>query len=57
MLPGSLRDGRTYRLFTVLDEFYREELTIDINFPLPTDEAISALDQVIEWCAEPSVLY
>ena len=44
-----LFDGRTFRLFNVLDDFNREGLGIEADFSLPAVRVIRALDQIIEW--------
>ena len=41
-------DGRAFRLFIVLDEFNRGALAIEIDFSLPADRVIRALDQLIQ---------
>jgi putative transposase len=50
-MHDSLTDGRSYRLFNVIDDFNREGLCIDADFSLPALRVIRALKQVIEWCA------
>jgi putative transposase len=52
MLDG----GRAIRLFNVLDEFNREALPIEIDFSLPSERVIRALNQLIEWRGQPSVI-
>ena len=44
-----LKDGRTFRLFNVLDNFNREGLGIESDFSLPLVRVIRSLDQIIEW--------
>jgi putative transposase len=51
-----LDDGRAIRLFNVLDDFNREALAIEIDFSLPSDRVIRALNQLIEWRGLPSVI-
>jgi putative transposase len=36
-------------LFNVIDDFNREGLAIDVDFSLPSERVVRALDQVIEW--------
>ena len=50
-MQDSLTDGRSYRLFNVLDGFNREGLCIDVVFSLPALRVLRALDQIIEWGA------
>ena len=49
-----LTDGRTFRLFNVIDDHNREGLAIDIDFSLPAERVIRALDQIIEWRGKPA---
>lgn len=55
-MHDQLSDGRTFRLFNVLDDFNREGLTIEADFSLPSLRVIRALDQVIEWRGKPNRL-
>ena len=55
-MHDQLEDGRTYRLFNVLDDFNREGLTIEVDLSLPAERVTRALDQVIEWRGKPRVL-
>ena len=55
-MHDALQDGRTFRLFNVIDDFNREGLTIDVDFSLPAERVVRALDQVIEWRGKPAVL-
>lgn len=48
-----LEDGRTYRLFNVLDDFNREGLAIEVDLSLPSERVIRALNQIIEWRGKP----
>jgi putative transposase len=51
-----LDDGRAIRLFNVLDDFNREALAIEIDFSLPSERVIRALNQLIEWRGQPLVI-
>jgi putative transposase len=55
-MQDSLTDGRSYRLFNVIDDFNREGLCIDVDFSLPALRVIRALDQVIEWRGKPQLI-
>jgi len=55
-MHDQLSDGRTFRLFNVLDDFNREGLGIEADFSLPAIRVIRALDQIIEWRGKPGRL-
>ncbi len=48
-----LADGRTFRLFNVIDDYHREGLTIEVDFSLPSERGIRALDQLMAWRDKP----
>ena len=52
-MHDQLSDGRTGRLFNVIDDFNREGLDIEVDFSLPTERVIRSLDQIIEWRGKP----
>jgi len=52
-MHDQLEDGRSYRLFNVIDDFNREGLAIEVDFSLPSERVIRALEQIIEWRGEP----
>lgn len=41
-------DGRSFRLFNVIDDFNREALAVEIDLSLPAKRVVRALNQVIE---------
>jgi putative transposase len=51
-----LGDGRAFRLFNVLDDFNREGLGIEVDFSLPAERVIRALEHIIEWRGQPAAL-
>ena len=55
-MHDQLDDGRNFRLFNVIDDFNREALGIEIDFSLPSERIIRALDQIIDWRGTPSVI-
>ena len=55
-MHDSLQDGRSYRLFNVIDDYNREGLCIDVDFSLPSERVVRSLNQVIEWRGKPKVL-
>jgi putative transposase len=52
-MHDQLHNGRSYRLFNVIDDFNREGLAIEVDFSLPAERVIRTLDQVIEWRGRP----
>lgn len=55
-MHDQLSDGRSYRLFNVLDDFNREGLAIEVDFSLPAPRVIRTLNQTIEWRGKPKVI-
>ena len=51
-----LTDGRSFRLFNVIDDHNREGLAIEVDFSLPAVRVIRTLDQIIEWRGKPKVI-
>lgn len=43
-----LADGRSVRLFKVIDDYNREGLGIEVDFSLPSERVIRSLDRIIE---------
>jgi len=48
-IADRLGDGRQFRLLNVLDDFNRKDLGIEIDFSLPAERVVRALNQIIEW--------
>ena len=55
-MHDQLEDGRSFRLFNVIDDFNREALGIEIDFSLPSERVIRALEQIIAWRGKPQVI-
>jgi putative transposase len=55
-MHDQLQDGRSIRLFNVIDDFNREALGIEVDFSLPSERVIRALDQIIAWRGKPSII-
>jgi len=55
-MHDQLSDGRSFRLFNVLDDFNREGLGIEVDLSLPAARVIRALEQIIEWRGKPSMI-
>ncbi|BAH37751.1 putative transposase orfB for insertion sequence element [Gemmatimonas aurantiaca T-27] len=52
-MHDQLRDGRTFRLFNVIDDFNREGLLIEADLSLPAERVVRALNQLITWRGQP----
>ena len=48
-MADQLADGRSIRTLNVLDDFNREGLAIEVDFSLPAERVVRALNQIIEW--------
>ena len=55
-MQDCLANGRTYRFLNIIDDFNREDLSMEIDFSLPAQRVIRALDQTIEWRGKPSAI-
>lgn len=52
-MHDQLSDGRSIRLFNVIDDYNRQGLEIDVDFSLPACRVVRALDRIIEWRGKP----
>ena len=55
-MHDALSDGRSSRLFNVLDDFNRQGIGIEVDFSLPATRVIRSLEQIIEWRGAPKVI-
>jgi putative transposase len=55
-MHDELMNGRSFRLFNVIDDFNREGLGIEVDFSLPAARVIRSLEQIIEWRGKPQRL-
>jgi len=55
-MTDNLANGRPFRTFTVIDDFNREGLAIDVDFSLPALRVIRSLKQIIEWNGKPRTI-
>src|SRR5690606_21581814 len=55
-MHDQLSDGRSFRLLNVIDDFNREGLGIEVDFSLPAERTIRALEQIIEWRGKPAMI-
>lgn len=46
-MHGQLSDGRSDRLFNLIDGYAREGLTIQVDLSLPSERVIRARNQII----------
>lgn len=55
-MHDQLPDGRSLRLFNMIDNFNRDALAMDIDLSLPVERAVRALGQVIKWRGKPQTI-
>jgi putative transposase len=55
-MHDQLADGRSFRVFNLIDDFNREALGMEIDLSLPAERVVRALDQVIEWRGKPQAI-
>jgi putative transposase len=55
-MSDTLADGRSLRMFKVIDDYNREGLAIDVDLSMPSSRVIRSLEQVIEWRGKPSAI-
>ena len=55
-MADQLADGRSIRTLNVLDDFNREGLAIEVDFSLPAERVVRALNQIIEWRGQPQTI-
>jgi putative transposase len=55
-MHDQLSDGRSTRLFNVLDDCNREALAIDAGLSMPADRVIRSLNQIFEWRGKPKII-
>ena len=52
-MHDQLADGRSIRVFNVIDDINREALGIEVDFSLPSERVIRTLKQIIGWRGSP----
>ncbi len=55
-MHDQLEDGRTFRLFNVIDDYNRKDIGMEADFSLPAGRVIRELKQVISWRGKPLVI-
>jgi len=55
-MHDQLSDGRSIRLFNVIDDFNREGLEIEVDFSLPSSRVIRSLERIIEQRGKPKTI-
>jgi putative transposase len=55
-MHDQLADGRSFRLFNVIDDYNREALAIEVDLSLPAERVVRALDNIIEWRGKPKAI-
>jgi putative transposase len=52
-MHDQLSDGRSFRVFNVIDDFNRQGLAMEADFSLTAARVIRTLEQIIEWRGQP----
>lgn len=55
-MHDQLADGRSIRLFDVIDDFNRDALGIEVDHSLPSERVIRSPKQIIEWRGKPTAI-
>lgn len=55
-MHDSLKDGRSFRTFNVIDDYNREGLGIEVDLSLPALRVIRTLERIIEWRGKPQAI-
>lgn len=55
-MSDSLSDGRSIKIFNVIDDYNHEGLCIDSGFSMPSQCVIRSLELIIEWRGKPAVI-
>lgn len=55
-MQDSLHTGSKFRALNVIDDCNRESLSIEIDYSLPAERVVRALEQVAEWRGYPNYL-
>ena len=55
-MHDQLEDGKTFRLFNVIDDYNREVIGMEADFSLPAERVIRELKQMISWRGKPQVI-
>ena len=55
-MRDQLSDGRTFRLFNVIDDFNRQGLGIEADFSPPPAKMIRSLEQIMLWRRRPQAI-
>lgn len=53
-IDGEAIAARPFRVFTVIDGFHREALTMEIAGSLSAERVVRAWEQLITWCEQPT---
>ena len=55
-MSDTLTDGRSIRVFNVVDDYNREGLNIDVDLSMPAQRLIQSLERLIEWRGKPKAI-
>ena len=56
LMHEQLEDGRTFRLFNVIDDYNKEAIGMEADFSLPAEMVIRELKQMTSWRGKPQVI-
>lgn len=55
-MADQLADGRSFRTLKMIDNFDREGLGIEVDFPLPAERVVRSLNRIIEWRGKSDII-
>ena len=55
-MHDQLSDGRSIRLFNIINDLNRKALWIEVDYSLPSERLITSLYQIIAWRGKPTVI-
>ena len=53
-MSDALSNGRSFRTLTVIDDYNREALLIEVDTSLPAERVVRVLEQLLDWRGKPT---